>query len=220
MLGSSMSFQDQRNVDRLETKTRLALLGTMGHLHTEPLRYDLARLQSLVETLEPDLLGVEVAPAGWEQGDLSGAPIEVREGLVPAARRTDTVIVPLGGPSPLEFAPPEGGETARLRSNLVLAADNLMRGLQRAANTPERVNSTLFGHICRSICYLEAAMASDVGRRAWEETNEGILERLLWAVSRDPGRRVLVAVQCRRAHWLRSRLKRTPAIGLVDYREL
>ncbi len=80
--------------------TRLALLGTLGHLHTEPLRYDLACLRSLVEALEPDLLGVEVEPNAWERDDLSAAPVEVREGLVPAARRTDTVIVPLASPSP------------------------------------------------------------------------------------------------------------------------
>ncbi len=71
--------------------------------------------------------------------------------------------------------------------------------------------------MCGSICYLEATAASDAGRRAWEATNERILERLLWAVRRDPGRRVLVAVQCRRTHWLRSRLKQVPEIELVDY---
>ncbi|MEE8391777.1 MAG: hypothetical protein V3S14_13415 [Anaerolineae bacterium] len=203
-----------------ETKTRLALLGTIGHMHTEPLRYDLACLRSLVETLEPDLLGVEVEPDGWEHGDLSGAPVEVREGLLPAANRVDTVVVPLGGPSPLELAPPEGGGLAQLRAGLARAADNLLTGLQRTANSPEGVNSLLFGHMCASICYLEVAVASETGRRAWETTNERILERLLWTVRRDPGRRVLVAVQCRRVHWLVPRLKRVPEIELVDYREL
>ena len=119
-----------------DPKTRLALLGTLGHLHTEPLRYDLACLRSLVETLEPDLLGVEVEPEAWERGDLSGAPVEVREGLVPAARRTDTVIVPLAGPSPGELAPPEGGGLARLRAGLLRSADRLLTGLQRAADGP------------------------------------------------------------------------------------
>lgn len=61
-------------------KTRLALLGALGYLHTEPLRYDLACLRTLVEELEPDLLGVEVEPDAWERSDLSGAPVEVREG--------------------------------------------------------------------------------------------------------------------------------------------
>jgi hypothetical protein len=164
---------------RRELKTRLALLGTLGHLHTEPLRYDLACLRVLVETLEPDLLGVEIEPDAWERGDLSDAPVEVREALLPAARRTDTVIVPLGGPSPMELAPPEGGGLARLRAGLVRAADRLLTGLQRAADGPEGVNSPLFGHVCGLVCSLETVVAGDVGRQAWDSTNQRILERLM-----------------------------------------
>jgi hypothetical protein len=192
----------------------------MGHLHTEPLRYDLACLRSLVETLEPDLLGVELDLDSWERGDLGGAPVEVREGLVPATRRVDTVVVPLGGASPLEFVPPEEGELAQLRASVVRASDNLLMGLQRAVDGPEGINSLFFRHMCGFICYLEAATASDAGRRAWEESNERILERLLWVIDRDPGRRVLAAVQCRRVHWLEPRVKRMPNTELVDYREL
>lgn len=204
-----------------QPKTRLALLATVGHLHTEPLRYDLACLRSLVETLEPDLLGVEVDPDDWEQGDLGGAPVEVQKGLVPAARHTDTVIVPLGGPSPEELAPPEDGELAGLRTSLIREADRLLTRLQRTADGPEGVNSLLFGHVCGLICYVEAAIASDAGRRAWEATNQHILERLLWAARRDPGRRMLAAVQCRRIHWLEPQLKRqTDLLELVNYWEL
>ena len=202
-------------------KTRLALLGTLGHLHTEALRYDLACLRGLVETLEPDLLGVEVEPEAWEQGDLSGAPLEVREGLVPAARRTDTVIVPLGSPSPGELAPPEGRGLARLRAGLVRGADRLLTGLQRIADGPEGVNSPLFSHLCELVCAVEAVVAGEPGRRAWEATNSRILERLLWAVRRDPGCRVLVAVQCRRVHWIEARLRPLEKeITLVPYPEL
>lgn len=202
-------------------KTRLALLGTLGHLHTEPLHYDLACLRKLVEALEPDLLGVEMGPDAWERGNFSGAPVEVREGLVPAARRTDTVIVPLGSPSPGELAPPEGGGLAWLRTNLMRGTDRLLTGLQRIVDGPEGVNSSLFGHACGFICSLEETVASDIGRRAWEATNERILERLLWAVRRDPGRRVLVAVQCRRIHWLEPPLRRqTDLLELVNYWEL
>jgi len=203
------------------SKTRLALLGTLGHLHTEPLRYDLACLRALVEDLEPDLLGVEVEPDAWERGDLSGAPVEVREALAPAAHRTNTVVVPLAGPSPGELAPPEGGGLTRLRARLLRSADRLLTTLQRTADGPEGVNSPLFGHVCEFICNVEAAATSEIGRRTWEATNQRILERLLWAVRRDPGRRVLVAVQCRRVHWLEARLRPLRAeITLVPYVEL
>jgi hypothetical protein len=47
-----------------------------------------------------------------------------------------------------------------------------------------------------------------------------MLDNILQIVRRDPGRRMLVAVQCQRTHWLEPRLKRVPDIELVDYREL
>jgi hypothetical protein len=200
------------------TETRLALLGTLGPLHTTPLRYDLACLRTLVEALEPDLLGVEADPVAWAQGDLRQAPVEVAAALAPAARRTDTVLVPLGGPLPGELAPPD---EPGLRARFIRGADRLLAWLQRTADSPERVNSALFGYVCGTLCHLEEAAASAAGRQAWEQANRQILERLLQMVRRDPGGRVLVAVSCRRVHWLIARLQPLqPEIRLVPYAEL
>lgn len=160
-------------------KTRIAFLATLGHLHTEPLKYDLACLRSLVQRVEPDLMGIEIEPAEWEQGCLSGAPVEVRDALVPAAAVTDTVVVPLGGPVPLEPAPGSvAGENrvgpggpggiggsglttwGELRAGVLRAADRLLAGWQRdrAAQGPEAVNSRAFGHLCGLVCSLEEAI--------------------------------------------------------------
>lgn len=145
-------------------KTRVAILGTLGALHAEPVAYDLACLRSLIEGLEPDLLGVELEPAAWESGDLGAGPLEVRQALLPAARRTDTVVVPLGGPSPDELAPPEGGGLARVRTNLMRATDVLLTHFQQIAATPEAVNSSAFSHLCGMVCGLEEMMASQAGK--------------------------------------------------------
>jgi hypothetical protein len=226
-------------------KTRVAFLATLGHLHTEPLKYDLACLRSLIHQLEPDLLGVEVEPADWEHGTLSGTPVEVREALLPASAVTDTVVVPLGNSSTLQLAPPraqgaqyvaanpdassEGSQDLdtskwwEWRANLLSIADRLLTGWQRdrAAQGPEAVNSRAFGHLCGLVCALEEVTASDAGRRAWEEANERILRRLIETVRRDPGRRVLVAINCRRVHWLESRLRPYAGeLALVPYEQL
>lgn len=204
-----------------EGASRVALLGTLGSLHAEPLRYDLARLRALVETLEPDLLGVEADPQTWERGDVGAWPPEVREALAPAAGRTDTVIVPLGGPSPLEFAPPDDGELARLRAGLIRSADRLLISLQRAADSPGVVSGRLFSHVCGLLCGIKEAASGEVGRNAWTQTNEAILDGLLRAVRRDPGRRVLVAVRCHRIHWLRACLRPlSDEVQLVPFEHL
>jgi hypothetical protein len=200
--------------------TRLAFLATLGHLHTLPLRYDLACIHALVEQLQPDLLGVEVEVTDWESGDLAMAPVEVRNALVPASRLTDTVVVPLAAPSHEELSPP-GGDG--VRSAVYRATDALFNKLQRtsAAGGAPAVNSPLFGHVCGLLCAVEEAAASEAGRHAWEETNRRILERLLEMVRRNPGRRVLVAVNCKRVHWLVSQLRPLhQEITLVPYTEL
>jgi hypothetical protein len=204
-----------------EGASRVALLGTLGSLHAEPLRYDLARLRALVETLEPDLLGVEADPQTWERGDAGAWPLEVREALAPAAGRTDTVIVPLGGPSPLEFAPPDDGGLVRLRTGLIRSADRLLISLQRVADSPEALSGGLVTHVCGLLCGIKEAASGEVGRNAWAQTNEAILDGLLRAARRDPGRRVLVAVRCHRIHWLRARLRRlSDEIELVPFAHL
>jgi hypothetical protein len=212
-------------------RTRLAFLATLGHLHTEPLKYDLECLRSIIEQVEPDLLGIEAEPEEWEQGSLGGAPVEVGGALMPASAVTDAVIVPLGGPLPAELAPPGEGrdrggrveQFARARAGVLRTADRLLEGWQRdrAAQGPEAVNSRFFRHLCGLVCSLEEMTADEAGKRAWEEVNGRILERILEMVRRDPGRRVLVAVNCRRVHWLESRLQPFASeLELVPYDRL
>lgn len=216
-----MSQRPQTHREPRAPRTRVALLGTLGYLHGDGLRYDFDRLRSLVETIEPDLLGIEAAPAAWESDDPSLLAREIRDGLVPGARLTDTVVVPLGGPSPLEFAPPVDGELARLRAELIRAADRLLAAVGRAIDDPAGVSRGAYVHLCATVCHIEAAAAGKPGRRAWHATNERIFEGLLDAVRRDPGRRVLVAVQCRRLHALEARLRSlTHEIELVPFEQL
>jgi hypothetical protein len=188
-------------------RTRLALIGTIGPLHAEPLRYDLPRLRRAVEALEPDLLGVEADPDAWARGDLDALPLEVREALVPASRRTNTVVIPLGGAATHMFAAPQHGLLAGPRASLVHGLDRLLTVMQRHLPGPEATTSQLFKHACGLVCSVQSMATTTACRSAWERGNSEILEHMVSAVRRDPGRRLLVAVQCRRVHWLEQRLR-------------
>ncbi len=202
-------------------RTRVALLGTIGHLHAEPLKYDLRRLRVVVEEIEPDLLGVEADPLAWATGDLCSSPLEVREALVPATWRIDTVVVPLGGGAMCGYAPPEDGHAVGFRSALVRALDNFLMALQRRADGPEDIAAPHFQHVCELVCAMEAAASTAESRLTWERTNAEILDNVITTIRRDPGRRLLVAVQCRRLHWLELQLRRRRSeIQLVPLRAL
>ncbi len=199
-------------------RTRLAILRTMGALHGESLRYDLEALQAIVFQLAPDLLCAEITREAWEQGDLSGTTLEVREALAPVIALTDTVLVPVA-PSANQFsdfrAPPG------IRRSLASQFERLLRFGQRSARTPEGIHGPAFELFCHTVCALEEMTWAEADRDAYRDHTEGMAGNILEAVQRDPGGRVLVVVQCQWHHTLEPLLEQAAAwLELVDYRDL
>ena len=201
-------------------KTRIALLGTLADLHTQPIRYDLAELERIVATTKPDLLGVEIERDDFERDDLSQAPIEVRGTLIPLARKTDIVVVPIGAGSDQELRAAGKGWMLDVRRSLIRALDDLVTWVQTTASDARTINSALVCHTCGWLCDLEAAASGEAGQRAWAETNDQLLMQIVSMGQRDPDTRILVAVQCRRKHALEQKLKQLPNLELVNYWEL
>jgi hypothetical protein len=197
-------------------RTRIALLGTLAELHKQPIHYDLVELARIVVETQPDLLCVEVERNDFERNDLSRASLEVREALIPLARRSDTVIVPIGAGSQDELRASGDG----IGAVLIRMLNAALAAIQKTANDAHRVNSALVSHTCGLICHLEEHACGARGRRAWETTNEKMLTNIAAIAERDPQARILVAVQCRRKHWLEPKLRRRSDIELVNYWEL
>ncbi|MHB1005972.1 MAG: hypothetical protein ACYC3S_10060 [Chloroflexota bacterium] len=202
-------------------KTTVALLGTLRDLHASMPTYDWTHLAQVVEKARPDLLCVEMDKPDWEAGNLASAPVEDAEALVPLSQRTEITLVPIGAGGRLwtdsGVAAPRRGVLAALRLQGFRLLDQLTVGLMRLAGGPRAVNSALVEHICGALCETQVLLADADAKRAWQTTNAELLEGVIWIVRRDPGRRVLVAVDCRRKHWLRRRLLSAPNIALVDF---
>ena len=201
-----------------QMKTRVALLATMGALHAEPLAYDLNCLQTLVIELSPDLLCAEVTQQEWENRDYAKTGLELRQALEPAVRLTETVLVPVA-PSPdrfEDFVAPPGW-----RQDLVQTFDRWLRWGQRKAGNPQAIHGMLFESFCHTLCLMTEMAWSPEERAAWEHQNKALAEAILDIAHRDPGRRVLVAVQCQRFRKLEPILKGyRDEIELVDYWDL
>ena len=198
------------------SRTRIALLGTLSELHKQPIHYDLVELARIVAETQPDLLGVEVERDEFERDELTRAPLEVREALIPIARRSDTVVVPIGAGSQDELRASGDG----IGAVLIRMLDAALAVVQKTANDARRVNSTLVSHTCGLICHIEEHTCGERGRRAWTTTNEKMLANIVAMAGRDPRARILVAVQCRRKHWLEPKLRRVSDIAVVNYWEL
>lgn len=142
----------------------------------------------------------------------------MRQALEPAARLTETVLAPVA-PSPERFedfvAPPGW------RQNLVRTFDRWLRWGQRKAGKPQAIHGMLFESFCHTVCLMTEMAWSARERAAWERQNQALAEAILQVARRDPGRRVLVAVQCQRFHKLEPLLKEySDEIALVDYWDL
>ena len=199
-------------------RSRVGILGTLSEFHLQPIDYDLECLRRLVVDLAPDLLCAEITREVWERGDLSQAALEVREALAPVVALTDTVLVPVAASWERfeDLVPAEGW-----RRKAVAVFDRALRQAQRAANRPQAVNSALFENICHTVCALTELAWTPRERALWDAQNAVMAENICQAVRNDPGRRVLVAVQCQRVHKLEPLLKRQRKIlELVNYWEL
>lgn len=198
--------------------TRLAILGTMSDLHTQPISYDLNCLQKVVADLSPDLLCAEITKEAWERTDLTQASLEVREALVPLIACTDIVLIPIA-PSPkqyVDFTPDSGW-----RHRIVRTFDRLLRWGQIQANDVKNINGFGFGAFCHTVCMLTEMFWTKKDRAAWEKQNSQLAENIVRAVQRDRGRRVLVAVQCQRLHRLIPLLQaHNNLFQIVSYQDL
>jgi hypothetical protein len=200
------------------TQTRLAMLGTIADLHLQPLAYDLACLRMMIIEVSPDLLCAEVTQVTWESGNLPSSMIELRKALSPVEASTDIVLVPVAfSEMPYEeFFPQTGWRKQTARS-----LRRFLRWGQRKAGTPEAINGFWFSAFCHLLCNLNEAIWSGQDRALWDQQNRGIVENILRVIRQDPGRRVLVVVQCQRLHRLIRLLKAFQnELVLVSYQEL
>lgn len=190
---------------QIKEPSRLAFLATVGELHTRPLRYDLKTLQNTILELAPDLLCVEVTREAWENNDLSDSIIEVKKALWPLSLASDIVVVPIASSKKKysDFWP-----VTRLSGRLSRSLNRMLWWGILRADSIEAINGYLFGSFCHVICNINNKTWTAENRKIWEKQNEEMAGKIIHAVNRDAGRRVLVVVQCQRIHSLLSLVKK------------
>ena len=196
-------------------RTPVAVLGTLAEFHREPIPYDLAALVRLVRELRPDLLCLDITPEQWRSQDFGNLPPEYRDALLPLAHQTDIVVVPIAG----DHAPQEP-EATGWRGTASAVLRRWLAGLQRTAPDPDAVNEGPRHFVADLLYEGVAALAREPTRRARQAHIAHLVEQVLAVVRRDPGCRVLVAVNVRYCHHIRHALRRHPEVALVRYSEL
>ena len=211
---------EKKTIDKGIAHSKVAVLGLLADLRREPNQYDLRLLHRLVKNIQPDLLCAEIHPDDWQFGDLSTVWLEYRETLLPLARRTDIIIVPIGSSTRGEIQPPWDDSLVQLRRLIVHFINRLQRLIMRLARHPDDLNGGALDTLCDGMCAVALWVSGPQARQAWDEANRAILNNIVAATHRDPERRVLVTVDCRRRRWLIDHLCGMSDIELFTYHAL
>ncbi len=199
--------------------TRLAILRTIGSLHDEPLAYDLKSLRDKVLEISPELLCADIPRDVWEAQAFSSASLEIARALAPAAAQSDTVIVPIGPDQILyeNFSAPPGW-----RNWLSGILGRSLDWAIRKADRVESIHGLAFQTFCHSVCALEEMTWTPEDRLSHHARTSALVQNVINAVRRDPGRRMLVVLQCQWQHSFESMLKRSAGdwLKVVHYQEL
>jgi len=201
-----------------QSTSRVAVLGVLADLHGEEVQYDLKPLRKLILAIQPDLICAEIQWVDWLSGNLAEAPRAIRETIVPLCRRTDMVIIPVGGVASMGFGANEADRF--IKAKVMRALNGLQRISWEFINHPATVNSDAYTQCCNLTCAAELSLYGQTAKKNWQEANDTILKNILETLTRDPGRRVLVTIDCRRRQWLVKQLAQTPMVDLVHYNEL
>ncbi len=195
--------------------TPVAVLGTLAEFHHEPIPYDLSALVRLVGECNPELLCLDLTPDQWRHRDFEDLPPEYRDALLPLAEQTDIVVVPVAGDWP-----PAEPAAIGWRGTCIGILRHCLILLQRGAPNPEAISEGP-RHLGADLLYGAITwLAGRDARRAWCSHTEKIVDRVHEVARRDPGSRVLVAVNVRHCHHVRRALRKRPAINVASVRDL
>ncbi|MCL6526338.1 MAG: hypothetical protein K6T57_05575 [Thermaceae bacterium] len=195
-------------------QTPVVVLGTLGELEQGFSPVYLERLVQLVQQQQPELLLVEIPLEAFEQGDSALSP-EYRQGLIPLGQLSDMVVVPVGAPPTQTLLTPRDGAFWSLRRSLIRGINGLLVRLQQ--HSPTWMNGMVYGMVCDNLCRLTELLCGSAARQEWAEQNSRLLSRILSAIQRDPGRRVVVTLDCRRRHSLLRALRKQPELRLASF---
>ncbi len=200
---------------RREGATPVAVLGTLAEFHGGPLPYDLSSLVRLVAEQSPDLLCLDITNEQWRGADFAALSPEYREALLPLARQTDIVVVPVAGENP-----PSEPAAAGWRGKAIRLLRSWLIRLQRGASGPEAISEGPRHFVADLLYGAVAWLAGGEVREAWRVHTEDLIARVRETVRRDPDSRILVAVNVRHCHHVRRALGEHPDIKSIRLRDL
>lgn len=196
-------------------QTRIAVLGTLAEFHREPIPYDMVALLALVESINPDLLCLDMTQDQWQTQAFEDLPPEYKEALLPLAHQTDIVVAPIAGGQP-----PPKPEAAGWRGTVIRWLRSWIATIQRTASGPDAVNQGWRHHLANHLYGAIRWLSAGDGESAAHKHTDHLTQTVLKVARRDPGARILVVVNVQYCHIIRERLRHYEDIEVTTYAAL
>lgn len=196
-------------------RTRVAVLGTVAEFHEEAIPFDMSGLFELVANINPDLLCLDITPQQWRRRDFDNLPSNYRDALLPLARQTDIVVVPVGGETdwPVETM-------AGWRLRVVQRLRSWIRTIQRKAPGPEALNRGWRHDLVNALYFVTRRLANSDRGGGTGTHARNLTEQILAVSHRDPSARLLVVVNVQYCHLIRQLLHKHHEVSVTGFSEL
>lgn len=204
------------------------VLSVLHQLHGEIDHYSFDVLSDIIESLQPDVVAVELTKADLASRREQSTKQEYQESLFPLLQHHDYVLVAMEPDPPLydELVGRMRRASAELQQNNAAGAaafstytEALYEMILARWVSPAAVNSQATDVLFESKHRFQGALFGADEVAAWEGWNRHFLERVLEAAKRYPGSRLLVLVGAEHGYWLRGNLKDSGVI-LADTEQL
>lgn len=203
------------NAQKVNTQTRIAVLGTLAEFHEAPIPYDLASLVALVAEMNPDLLCLDISMEEWQRQTFHSLPPEYRDALLPLAHQTDIVVVPIGGKQAMPTATATGW-----RGAVIAGLREVINWLQTGISGPDALNQGWRHDVGNLLYGLTRRLAGKGSQHAYHAHIEQVSQAALHAAANNPGSRILVVTNIQYCHHIRPLLRQQPDVVETDYTNL
>lgn len=221
--GTGASAADAENIP-----AEVVVLSVLHQLHGEIDGYSFDVLSDVIESLQPDVICVELTNADLESRREQSTKQEYQKSLFPLLEQYDYRLVALEPDPPLydELVGRMRNASAELQQDNAAGAaafatysETLYELIVERWVSPAAVNSAATDVLFESKHRFQNALFGPDEAAAWEGWNRHFLDRILEAAQRHPNSRILVLVGAEHGYWLRNRLRDT-GVRLADTEQL
>ncbi len=206
-------------------KTRVFVLGTLYKRHERATHYDLQVLEKLIQSIDADVLVLDVTPKELLAKEVHPGKIEYTQVIFPSLNKKQYLVYPAEPDEPLfselvnavkrahEEAASSKPEDMKAMKQFT---DFTYEALFRYWRSPREVNSDTTAKVLAAKKALEAEVVGPVEAQVWEKWNRHWTETIVRAADENPGKTILALTGIENRYWIVDALRQKRRIHLVN----